>query len=104
METAVRFQRGGHDYRVKHAVPSQNVFRLVTSRVMSVGMKINPGKTSVLCVSDALSFGLEAYIEDIEGLRIDSGDVMKLLGFHFSGRPTVHKHLEVLRHRFRARY
>ena len=33
-----------------------------------------------------------------------SGDSLKVLGFHFSRRPTVHAHVEALRKRFRRQY
>ena len=103
METAVRYEKDSEAYRVKHAVPSQNVFRYVTKRAESIGMKVNKGKTSVLCVSDALKFHPEAFFEDTDGTRLSSGGHMKMLGFHMSSRPTVHAHIEVIRRRFRSR-
>ena len=55
MEMASRSVRDGVSIKDKHAVPSQNVFLHNTSRAQSVGMKINAGKTKILCVSDAQS-------------------------------------------------
>ena len=104
METAVHYQRGGDESRVKHAVPTQNTFRHVTARAESVGMRVNASKTRSLCVSDALKFRPEAYFLDREGERINAGGSLKMLGFHFSSKPTVARHLEVLRRRFRSRY
>ena len=102
-ETAVRYELHGRDHQVKHAVKTQNAFSYVTARAESVGMKVNNQKTSLLCVSDAQSFVAEAYIMDGQ-TRIPSGTGAKLLGFHFSQRPTVTCHLGVLRRRFRSRY
>ena len=103
METALRLERDGKQVRVKQAVQTQNTFKYVTRRAESIGMKVNSNKTSVLCISDALSFTAEGFIED-GGLRLTSGDSMKLLGFHFSAQPTVSAHLMALRRRFRSRY
>ena len=72
MEMAIRYQKDRYDYRIKHAVPSQNVFHHMTLRAESVGMKINARKTKALCRSDALSFIVEAYIEDSLGENITS--------------------------------
>ena len=55
-------------------------------------------------VSDSLNYRTSAYILDRDGVRIESGDKMKILGFHFSSRPTVDAHIEVLKRRFRQRY
>ena len=70
------------------------------------GMKVNSKKTMLLCVSGALSYTAEANIRDLDGSVITSEGVgdLKMLGFHFSGRPNVNEHLEVLKKRFRARY
>ena len=104
MENAVRYEHGdGSSRRVKHAVGTQNVYRYVMARAESVDMKVNASKTKVLCVSDAIRFKPEAYFEDASGNRIEGGDGLKMLGFHFSGKPNVGKHIQVLRRRFRQR-
>ena len=69
-------------------------------------MKVNTGKTKMLCVSDALSFIPGSYIDTREG-RISSGgrnDIMKLLGFHVSNKSGVGAHVEALRKKFRQRF
>ena len=106
METAVRFERGGKFIRSKHAVPSQNVFRHVIRRATDRGMKVNAAKTKLLCVSDALSYLPEVSIKSPDDSYIVTKpeDSLKMLCFHFSTRPTVNKHIEVLKKRFRARY
>ena len=106
METAERGERDGVNYRSKHAVPSRNVYRHVIRRALSRGMKVNSRKTKLLCVSDAQSFGAEAFLDDGDGSRLSARgpDTMKMLGFHFSDRPNVGAHIEVVRKRFRSRY
>ena len=103
METAQEKERDGKKIKVKHAIPSQNVFRFVLRKATSRGMKVNALKTSVLCISDALATTSEAYIEDGEGNVLTSGDGIKMLGFHMDRRPSVGAHIEALRKRFRSR-
>ena len=67
-------------------------------------MKVNTAKTSMACISDAVSYQAEAYIKDWEGNTITSGDSMKILGFHFSNRPTMHAQVRALQKRFRRQY
>ena len=67
-------------------------------------MKVNTSKTSMICFSDAMSYGAEAFIYDADGNRIDSGPTMKILGFHFSDKPTMHAHVQALQKRFKRQY
>ena len=66
-------------------------------------MKVNHAKTNLLCVSDALSFVPEANFDPGDGNVLLSGHGMKLLGFHFSGRPTVKAHITALIKQLRQR-
>ena len=65
-------------------------------------MKVNPGKTGMLCISSAMLFLPGTYIITQSGKVASSGwnDTMKLLGFHLSNRPAIHAHVEALRKRF----
>ena len=103
METALEEERNGRKFRVKHAVPSQNVFCHIIRKAVARGMKVNAAKTAMICISDALASKSEAYIDDGEGNIIKSEDHLKLLGFHFGPRPNVAVHIESLRKRFRRR-
>ena len=58
----------------------------------------------MICISDSLNFKTYAYILDKDGHRIELSEFLKVLGWHFSARPTVSAHLEVLTRRFRQRY
>ena len=73
---------------------------------MNKGMKFNSSKTKLLCISDAISYLPEVQIRDVDDSLITSSpeDSMKMLGFHFSTKPNVNKHIEVLMRRFRARF
>ena len=101
METATMNSLGTR--KTKHAVPSQNVFRHVVRKATARGMKVNSDKTALLCISDSLATTSAAYINDSDGNKLSTGDGLKMLGFHFDSRPTVSRHLEVLKRRFRQR-
>ena len=64
-------------------------------------MVVNKAKTKVLCISDAQTYKAECYLLDPDGRRIDSGQKMKVLGFHLDSRPSVHAHVEALKLRMR---
>ena len=69
--------------------------------VESRGMVVNKGKTKIICISDAQSYKAKAYLVDSDGQRLDSGGLMKVLGFHLDSRPSVHAHVEALKIRMR---
>ena len=92
--------------KTKHAIPSENAFRLTKAAAEMKGMKVNCGKTHVLCVSDSLKYTAKAYIEDASGEIIGSRSPgrLKVLGFHFCDKPTVKLHVESIRRKFRQRF
>ena len=98
-ENATRFEDEDLAAREKHAIQTQNVFQRVTGKAEWKGMKVNTGKTKMLCVSDALSFLPGSYIS-AEGEKITSwgrNNMVKLLGFHLSNHTGVSAHMEALR-------
>ena len=94
----------GQPTKSKHALPTQNAFRSVTTKAMEKGMVVNTKKTALMCVSDALNYRPSAYIYDQENNRIDSTTSMKVLGFYFSDRPTVDLHVQNVIRQLRIRY
>ena len=66
METADRAGVRGRD---KHTIPTQNLFQRIIGKAEGRGMKVNLGKTAMLCISDAMSYDAGAHIfsrEDVE--------------------------------------
>ena len=65
-------------------------------------MKVNTGKTNMLCVLDAMTFRARRFIESEDGSRISSGttDTVKILGFHFGHQTNVSEHIKALCRRF----
>ena len=70
--------------RTKHATLTEDSFRWITRRATRRGMKVNTQKTAILCMSGATSYKAAAFLEDVDGNRVASGNTMKVLGFHLS--------------------
>ena len=103
-ENGIEFAVNGVQYRIKHAVQAQNIFRHMVKKAEGIGMKVNSSKTAMLCVSGARSFEAESFIEDKDLCRIGCQETMKVLGMRFSRRPNMDAHVEWLRKSFRQRY
>ena len=52
-------------------------------------------------MSDSQAYKAACRLEDADGNIIESGDSMKVLGFHFDSRPSVHAHVTALQNRMR---
>ena len=101
MDSAAVQAGQGKPHKTKHDIQTQNVFRRVVARAESRGMVVNKKKTQMLCVSDALNYVAGGYLLDAENNRIESGNKLKVLGFHLDSRPTVHAHIDALKIRMR---
>ena len=104
MENAERAITNSTEVRTKQAMATQNVFRHVVRAAEKKGMRVNAAKTNMICVSDTFNFEASAFILDRDGVRVESTSKMKVLGWHFSSRPTPTAYIEVLKRRFRERY
>lgn len=62
-------------------------------------MKVNSDKTNMLCISDSNTYHASVFIRDASVAEIRPKDSIKVLGFHFGLRPTMHAHVAVLRKR-----
>ena len=93
----------GYGKKVARAIRSQNLFRHITRQAESMGMVVNSAKTMLLCISDSRTYHAEAFIEDEEDTRIESGSSMKVLGINFSSRPDMLAHVSTLCRNFRGR-
>jgi hypothetical protein len=95
----------GEQYRLKHDVATENVFRRTIDRATAQGMKVNINKTAMITVSDSISFKPEAFIEDDKGQVIrGNSDSVKIVGFHFGRKPTVALHVYETISKVRRRY
>lgn len=95
---------GGEQVKVRCAPKTQNGFRSISSRAEDKGMVVNSLKTQLLVVSDALNYTPRAYILDRDQNRIDCKDSMKVLGFTFGKKPTMHLHVDTIVKKIRRNY
>ena len=49
----------GQNFRVKHAVQAQNIFRHIARNAESIGMVVNASKTAKMCVSGATDYTVD---------------------------------------------
>ena len=93
-ENSYGFQVNWVKHQVKHAIQSQNVFRHLVRNAEDIGMKVNAGKTTLVCFSDTASFEADAYIEDSDGRIIRGQKTMKALGLRMSIKPDMSEHVK----------
>ena len=94
-EAAIIVAPDGKAIKVRLAPKTQNAFRSVTSRA---------GKKGMVVISDTLYYTPHAFIHDHEGNCIKDGETMKVLGFTFSSKPTMHAHIKTVLKRMRQKY
>ena len=85
-----------------YAPQSECIFSTISKRASELKMKVNEGKTQILCISAAKNSQVSSYI-NTETRRISSTDEMKILGFWFGKEPTVSRHIEKTKTKFRRR-
>ena len=93
----------GSGTRSKHAIRTENLFRLIVHQALSCGMKVNSSKTNCLCISELKDYFPRAFFEDSEGDQIVASDTMKILGFEFSSEPNMAAQVKSIQTKFRAR-
>ena len=85
-----------------HAPQSQSVFLDVRRRADLRKMIVNNKKTQMLCVTGSTN-EVKTYMNTGDRNRIVSGNCLKILGFTFGPRPTVHAHLNTVLPKMRRR-
>ena len=88
--------------KIARATRSQNLFRQITRIAELLGMRVNSDKTMVLCISDARTYRTAAFIEDVNGVRIDFVGALKIIGLHFSDKPDMSAQVDAICRKFRA--
>lgn len=84
-----------------HAPQSERVFLGVNEEAQRKNMVVNAKKTQMLCVSTSQD-DVKSYI-NVDGKRILSSDTLKIVGFTFGSRPTVHSHVNAMLGKLRRR-
>ena len=63
-----------------------HIYETIPDNATAKGMKVNPRKTKLLCISAAQCSEVSSFIE-VDGERIESADSLKVVGFTFGRRP-----------------
>ena len=81
---------------------SGGTFSALGDHSKELGMKINPGKTQVLCISNATGITTKSFVR-ANGIKIKSSSELKILGVWFDQTPTVNLHVEKMLLKARSR-
>ena len=82
------------DHHLIHPPATQAAFNEIVRRANEKSMKINASKTQVLTISST-SVPARAYLDTESGI-VPPNTSLKMLGFEFDERPTVHKQIDAL--------
>ena len=86
-----------------HAQASESFFRNVVKNAATIGMTVNESKTQLLCLSTAIDSEVSSFIRTTTGGKIESGEHLKILGFHFNTNPSVECHVQEIEKKIRKR-
>ena len=103
-ENSFGFAVNGQNFRVKHAVQAQSVFRHVVRRAEDLGMVVNSSKTAMICMSAATDFKADAFMFDSDQGRVKCTDTIKALGVYFSSDLSMEAQVRHIIKAVRARY
>ena len=67
-----------------------------------IGMKINPNKTQLLCISGSGSPSVSAYMR-LRNTKVESGQELKICGYKFGSKPTVTNQVDSIIAKFNRR-
>ena len=83
---------------------SEELINAITVNAANLGLRVNAKKTQMVCVAGQNTSRISTFIRDADsGSKVLSGDEMKILGFHFSSKPTVDLHVEYMIKKIRKR-
>ena len=98
---AVHIASGVPSVKIR-AQQSQELFDVMENQSSEKGMRINPLKTQILCITGNTLQQTTTTIR-ASGHPIQSGSELKILGFYFGTRPSVERHIENLITNFRSK-
>ena len=88
--------------RILRSRGCESSFATINQNAACIGMKVNPAKTQLLCVSGATHVETTSFIETGHA-TIKSQESMTILGFAFNHRPNVDAHMDLIRNKFNSR-
>ena len=93
----------GYSFRTRHAIRTQNLTHGIVHEAKTRGLRVNNAKTTALCISEVKSYIPKAFITDLDGNQIQSGNEMKILGFHFNSDVGMAAQVQAIRRKFFAK-
>ena len=102
LDHATRHITTGKERRTIHAGALQKKFETVYEKSKELGMKINPDKTQLICISPAINYEVKSFVR-IDGEIINSSDTLKILGFTLDTKCTLNAHLTTIKTKFAKR-
>ena len=104
MRTAVRHISTGPTTETIRPMELEGGLQALATRAEEIGMRVNVGKTQLLCISPANGCVTSAVIKPgASAAWIESGQKMKLVGFTFGPTPSVGYHVDAIREDYRAK-
>ena len=99
---SVRHLTTSKEKRLIHAGDLQTTVENIATKSDLAGMKINPDKTQLICISPAINYEVSSYIK-LGGTTIKSGDCLKILGFTMDSKCTAGAQVAVMKKKFAKR-
>ena len=81
------------------AIGCEAMYETIEENGSEVGMKINPEKTQLICISPNNNLVISSCVA-INGKKVVSGERLKILGFMFGDKPNVKYHVNYLVNKF----
>ena len=91
------------EQRIIHAKECERTFVNIEKNARTMGMKVNPNKTQLICIGAAIHSETSSFITVDNDTRIESQDELVLLGFKFGNRPTVTSHVKFIERKVNVR-
>ena len=104
MNTAIRHVSAGPTTETLRPVHLEVGMANLATRAEDIGMRVNVGKTQLLCISPLNGCTTSAAIKPCSSNGwAESGDRMKLVGFTFGPSPSAAYHVEAIREEYRRK-
>ena len=102
LKTGTTISSTGRQMINLHAQNSEIFYNEIRERSGAIGMKINPQKTQLLCISNAGHTTTSSYIR-VNNDKVVSSPCLKICGYNFGSKPTVTAQFEVMERKFNER-
>ena len=99
LETAQRHLSQRKEVKRVHARYCEEAFDRITANASKIGMRINAAKTQLLNISDPRQSDIVSHIV-ADGVKVESVETMKILGFVFGKNPNVSEHVSYCINKF----